>query len=127
MLSFAFRDPRIETNLTVRLRLQEISTEHLHPGSVNATIVNISKSGACLLIEQLLINGKHLFFTTLNSTHIMTLQSTDNTEKIKKFNVSAQSIWMDSLKRDNHLYFKVGIRFTTPQKKLFQNVKGGSV
>lgn len=123
MLSFAFRDPRIETNIPVWLRLQENDTEHLHPGSVSATIVNISKSGACLLIPKPLINGKHLFFATLNSTHIMILHSEENTGISKKFNISAQSVWMDSCKHDNHLCFKVGVCFTSPQKKLFQSVK----
>jgi hypothetical protein len=123
MVSFAFRDSRIETNIPVFLRLQENGTEHLHPGSVSATIVNISKSGACLFIPKLFINGKHLFFATLNSTHTMTLQSEENTGKIEIFNISAQSVWMDSYKHDNHLCFKVGVCFTNPQKKLFQNVK----
>jgi len=123
MLSFAFRDTRIETNIPVCLRLQKNGTEHLHPGSVSATIVNISKSGACLLISKLLINGKHLFFATLNSSHTMILQSEENTGKIKTFNIAAQSVWMDSYKNDNRLCFKVGVCFTTPQKKLFQNVK----
>lgn len=126
MVSFAFRAPRIETNIPVFLRLQENDTEHLHPGSVSATMVNISKSGACLLIPKLLINGKHLFFATLNSTHIMILQSEEITGNTKKFNISAQSVWMDSCKHDNRLCFKVGICFTTPQKKLFQNIKDSS-
>ncbi|MFT5729007.1 MAG: hypothetical protein ACI8PB_003170 [Desulforhopalus sp.] len=123
MVSFAFRTPRIETNIPVFLRLQENDTGHLHPGSVSATIVNISKNGAYLLIQKLFINGKHLFFATLNNTHVMILQSGENTGKIKNFNISAQSVWMDSYKHDNRLCFKVGICFTTPQKKLFQNVK----
>ena len=123
MFSFAFRAPRIETNIPVFLRLQENGTEHLHPGSVSATMVDISKSGACLLIPKLLINGKHLFFATLNSTHVMILQSEENTGKIKKFNISAQSVWLDSYKHDNRMCFQVGVCFTTPQKKLFQNVK----
>ncbi len=123
MVPFAFRKPRIETNIPVFLRLQENDTEQLHPGSVSATMVNISKSGACLLIPKLLINGKHLFFATLNSTHVMILQSEENTGKIKKFNISAQSVWMNSYKNDNRVCFKVGICFTAPQKKLFQNIK----
>lgn len=123
MVSFAFKTPRIETNIPVFLRLQENGTEHLHPGSVSATMVDISKSGACLLIPKLLINGKHLFFATLNSTHVMILQSEENTGNIKKFNISAQSVWMDSYKHDNRMCFQVGVCFTTPQKELFQNVK----
>lgn len=123
MVSFAFRDPRIETNIPVCLRLQENGTEHLHPGTANATIVSISKSGACLFIPKLFINGKHLFFTTLNSTHTMILQSEENTGKIKTFNISAQSVWMDSYEHDNRLCFQVGVCFTPPQKKLFQNIK----
>lgn len=123
MVSFAFRDPRIDTNIPVWLRIQEHGSEDLHPGSVSATMLNISKSGACLLMPKLLINGKHLFFTTLNSTHVMLLHTEENTGKINFFNVSAQSVWMDSYKYDNRLCFKVGVCFTSPQKKLFQSIK----
>lgn len=123
MVSFAFRDPRIDTHIPVVLRIQENGTKQLHPGSVSATIVNISKSGACLVLPKLLINGKHLFFTTLNSTHTLLLQYKENTEKIKICDIFAQSVWMDSYKDDNRLCFKIGICFTSPQKRLFQSIK----
>jgi len=96
MVSITFRSPRIETNIPVWLQLQENGTGQLHPGTLSASIINISKSGACLSIPKLLINGKHLFFETLNSTHTMTLQFQEDTEGIEMFSISAKSVWMDS-------------------------------
>jgi PilZ domain len=123
MVSLTFRSPRIETNIPVWLQLQENSTGQLHPGTVSASIINISKSGACLRIPKLLINGKHLFFVTLNSTHTMILQFPEDTKESEGFNISAHSIWMDSYEHLNCLCFKVGVCFTAPQKKLFEHIK----
>lgn len=123
MVSFAFRSPRIDTNIPVWLQLQENGTEQLHPGTVSASIINISKNGACLRIPKLLINGKHLFFETLNSTHTMWVQSQEETEQVREFKISAQSVWMDSYEHHNRLCFKVGVCFITMQKKLFENIK----
>ena len=123
MVSFAFRTPRIETNIPVWLRLQENGTGQLHPGTASASIINISKTGACLHIPKIFINGKHLFFVTLNSTHTMTLQSQEDTKEIGTFNIPAQSVWMDSYEHQDRLYFKIGVCFTAPQKKLFEKIK----
>ena len=127
MVSFTLKKTRIVSNLPIWIRLQETSTKQLHPGQGNATIVNISKDGACLHIPQPLINGKHLFYATLNSTHTLLLQSQDTTNKIDDFSISAQSVWMDSFKHVNKLWFKVGVCFTTPQIQLFKTLKDAPV
>lgn len=123
MVSFTFRNPRIETDIPVWLRLRENSTGKLHPGTLGASIVNISISGACLHIPKLLINGQHLFFSTLNSTHTLNLQPQDHNEHVTKFNIMAQSVWMDSFEHHTNLSFKVGVCFLTVEKKLFKTIK----
>ncbi|MFT5700802.1 MAG: hypothetical protein ACI8ZB_003687 [Desulforhopalus sp.] len=127
MVFFPFRQTRIESNLPVWLRLQETSTKQLHPGQVSGTIINISKGGACLRIPKLLINGKHLFFTTLNSTHTLLLQLQMSTDTFDDVSIPANSVWMDSVEHLNHMVFKVGISFTAEQTELFGYIKNTSV
>lgn len=123
MVSFSFRETRLESQLPVWLRLQANGSQELHPGKVEATIINVSKGGACLLIPKLLIDGKHLFFTTLNSSHTLLLQPHGSLNEIDEFSISAKSVWMDSCEHLNQQFFKVGISFTTPQKDFFESIK----
>ena len=123
MVSFSFRETRIEIQLPVWLRLQADSSQKLHPGKVEATIINVSKGGACLLTPKLLIEGKHLFFTTLNSSHTLLLQAHASLNELDDFNISARSVWMDSCEHLDQQFFKVGVSFTTPQKDFYESIK----
>jgi hypothetical protein len=123
MVSFLPRDTRIQCALPVWLSLQKKSSRQLLPGRAAATMINISKSGACLIVPKLFIAGEHLFFTTLSSTHNLLLQSQNSDERFKEFNISARSVWMDSCEYLNQPTFMLGICFTATQKDLFESIK----
>ncbi|WP_458775810.1 hypothetical protein [Desulforhopalus sp. 52FAK] len=123
MVSFPFRETRITSNIPVWLRLQANSNLELHPGRIEAKIINVSKGGACLLTPKLLIEGKHLFFTTLNSSHNLLLQSHESMETLGDFTLTAHSVWMDSCQHMNQHFFKVGVCFSAPQNHFFTTIK----
>lgn len=123
MVSFPFREKRITSNIPVWLKLQANTNQVLHPGRIEATIINVSKTGACLLTPKLLIEGKHLFFTTLNSSHSLLLQSHESMDTLEDFALTARSVWMDSCQHMNQHFFKVGICFSTPQNHFFTTIQ----
>jgi len=128
MKSIIFRTPRIETELVVRVSLQEISNGKLMPGQLTTTMVNISQKGACLILFTLDINGKHLFFDTLNSDHYNVLLSLGNDHGDNGgFIIAAQSVWMDSCEHEGKHAFKVGVQFLHKQKKLLERLKRGEI
>ncbi len=123
MVAFPFKKTRLSSNIPIWLSLQANSNQELHPGRIEATIINISKSGACLLTPKLMIDGRHLFFTTLNSSNSLVLQSHESIDTIDDFSFTARSIWMDSCQHMDQHFFKVGVCFTTPQNQFFSIIK----
>ncbi|TKB07313.1 hypothetical protein [Desulforhopalus sp. IMCC35007] len=123
MMPFLPRDKRIQCSLPVWLSIQEKSSQQLLPGRVAATMINISKSGACLIVPNMFIAGEHLFFTTLNGSHSLLLQPQESGKQLNKFLISARSVWMDSREYLDQLTFMLGICYTTTQKDLFDNIK----
>lgn len=123
MALFFFRETRLESNLPIWVSLQVKSSQKILPGRIEATLINVSRGGACLFTPTLLIEGTHLFFTTLNSSNLLLLQVHESADHIDDFLISARSIWMDSCLYEGRQHFKVGLCFTTPQKQLFETVK----
>lgn len=125
MVPFPFREPRIKSSIPVWLELVENRTRKVHPGKMGATIVNISRSGACLKLPKLLLEGTHLFFATLDShTHTLLLSFHEDAQGLTtEISVTARAVWMDSFKNEEETYFKVGICFAEKQEKLYRTVK----
>ena len=123
MVPFLPRDKRIRCSLPLWLSIQEKNSQQLLPGRVAATMINISKSGACLIVPKMFIAGEHLFFTTLNGSHSLLLKPQESDKNFNDFFISARSVWMDSREYLDQLTFMLGICFTTAQKDLFDSIK----
>ena len=123
MVSFPFRETRIESNLPVWIGLQEIGSQNLQPGKLEATLINVSIGGACILTPKLLIEGKHLFFNTLNNKYSLSLKPHESLINFEEITITARSVWMDSCQHMGKQHFKVGVCFLHPQKKFFHAVK----
>lgn len=124
MAIFSSRPLRLESECRVRISLQESKSGECLPGSCSGTMVNISQGGGCLVLSQMLLEGKHLFFSTLNSDRYHLALQIDNPESSdESFEVSARSVWMDSCQYKEEPAFKVGLSFHDNQKKLFRLFK----
>ncbi len=127
MAAFPLRQNRINTDLELKVRLKENSQDKILKGEVSATVINISKGGACLVLPQILIDRTHLFFSTLRSdahtTHTLVLEASQEAELELEFPIYAKSIWMDSNPHDSRVVFKVGIQFLAKQKELYESLK----
>lgn len=107
------------------MRLQENKPTRILKDEIIATTINVSRSGACLILPKIFLNGVHLFFSTLrDDTHSLILHyGVNNPDPDKDFTVNAQSIWMDSLDSEEEGGFKVGVRFTDRQDDLYKSLK----
>lgn len=124
MVPFFFRADRIDQDLNMSVGLRDIHAKKLLPDIISTTVINFSPGGACLIVPTMAINGKHLFFDTLNSNlYNIVLFSGVRHDVGDEFTISAKSIWMDSCEHENKPSFKIGIRFLHNQKKLFKIFK----
>jgi hypothetical protein len=112
---------RQEAEHKVRVRLQESKSGESLPGSCSGVMVDISQEGVCLVLPQMLLEGKHLFFSTLNSDTYHLSLIIDNPESDDEvISVSARSIWMDACNYKKEPAFKMGLCFHDRQKGLFK-------
>ncbi len=124
MAIFTTRPLRVGTECTVEIRLQERRTGSYLPGVCPGLLMDISQKGACVVVPKMLLEGKHLFFTTLNSDRYQLIIHIEKPiESVESFTVSAFSIWMDSFLSEGKAAFKVGVCFHEIQKELFQFFK----
>jgi len=124
MVPFLFRSQRIEHDLNMQVGLQDIHTGEPLPGMTSTTVVNFSPQGACLILPNLIVNGRHLFYATLNKDRYNLLLHFEDRNGIEgECTIAAQPIWMDTCQHLSKPAFKIGIRFLHNQKKLFDLFK----
>ncbi len=124
MIDFLFRAPRVECNLTMNVGLQDRHTGMPLPGLLNTTVISFSAQGACLILSRLAINGKHLFYETLNSDSYNLLLYPDGRDSGKaEQTLAARSVWMDSCRHLEKPAFKIGIHFFDSQEMLYDLLK----
>ncbi len=124
MSFFSCRLSRVELEYKIRVSVQDTISKELLPGSCLGIMVDISQGGACIVLSKMLLEGRHLFFSTLNNERYHLVLSIENPESGDgTFTVSARSVWMDSCRYQNTAAFKVGLCFHDSQKELFQLFK----
>jgi hypothetical protein len=121
MVHFLFRAPRIEYDLTMSVGLQDMITGIPLSGLISTTVINFSPQGACMILPKLTINGKHLFYSTLNSdSYNLLLYFYGQNGIEKELIIAARSVWMDICEHNGKPAFKIGIRFLHNQKDLYK-------
>ncbi len=124
MAIFAPRPLRLEAECTVEICLQERGKEEFLPGKCEGNLVNLSREGACVVLSQMFLEGRHLFFSTLNNEHYHLVLFIKNPQTANEaFAIPARSIWMDSCQYNQGPAFKMGVSFHQSQKQLFKLIK----
>jgi hypothetical protein len=121
MVFFTPKALRIEGECRVDIRLQEYGHKTYLPGVATGVIVNLSKKGACLMLQQMLLEGRHLFFSTLNTESCQLVLFFNLAPESKSpIIVSGRSVWMDYHSAEDKSAFKVGIEFHENQNHLLK-------
>lgn len=101
--------------------LQDMITGIPLSGLISTTVINFSPDGACLILPKLLVSGKHLFYSTLNSdSYNLLLYFEDPHDTEEELIIAARSVWMDTCEHHGKPAFKIGIRFVHNQKNLYK-------
>lgn len=124
MTFFSPRPLRLESEFRVMISMQECGSTDLLPGSSSGIMVDISEGGACLVLSKVVSEGRHLFFSTLDSDRYNLVLLIENPRSSdESFTVPARSVWMDSCLYKKKPAFKIGLCFHERQKKLFRLFK----
>lgn len=97
----------------IDLRLHDVSGNARLTGRVPALILDLSRQGAGLKFSQILVDGRHLFYTALDSETIfleIVLRSPDDTPE-KTRPLLARPIWLNRDMEDSAMPFRMGIQF----------------
>ncbi len=82
-------------------------------GPFSSRIIDISATGACLLISQVMLNGYHVFHSTREDDSLF-LQLTFNLPPdIIDLSIAARPVWMNLYRQDEIRAFKMGVEFMT--------------
>ena len=124
MKFFSARPVRLISGCNVEIGLQERKGGKLLSCSCSGIMVDISEKGTSLVLFQMLLEGRHLFFATLDNDQYDLVISINNQATCgESFVVQARSVWMDSCHFNKRPAFKLGICFLEKQKKLFKLFK----
>jgi len=105
--------PRILVEQEIDLRLHDVSVNARLTGRVSALLIDLSRQGAGLKFSQILVDGRHLFYTALDSETIfleIVLRSPDDTPE-KTRPLLARPIWLNRDMEDSAMPFRMGIQF----------------
>ncbi len=121
---FTTRSERISVEFTTHIHLQKKENSKISTKSHQGTVVKISKTGACVVVDKVVLDGQHLFFNAqqqaenwLYFDHFPLNIDEENDHLI------AEAIWMDTCFYNNKSAFKIGVRFTEEKKELFAFLK----
>lgn len=107
--------------------LQDKKTGDHLPGLMTTTVINFSPQGACLILPTLTLDGRHLFYATLNSDRYnLLLHFKRQNHNDEESTIAAAPIWMDSCEYMDKPAFKIGIQFLHNQKDLYKLFKKDS-
>jgi hypothetical protein len=119
---FRLWSQRISIELPVHVFLQHKKTGKRSSHFAVGTIVNLSKDGACVIFNQVIVDGSHLFFTAQEQAE-NNLYLTDFSTDEDVSDVTATAIWMDGCTYQQRPSFKIGVKFLGKQKELFSTLK----
>lgn len=115
---FSIRSQRIPVLIPVEIYLQNRNSANKTETHLSGNIVKISKGGACVVVEKIILDGEHLFFTTQEKAeNYMFIAGAD--EQVAGLNALCKSVWMDGFTFKEKPSFKIGLQFLEEQKEFF--------
>lgn len=82
-------------------------------GPFSGRIINISATGACLLMTQVMINSYHIFHSTREDNSLFLQLTINLPPDMTYFNIPARPVWMNLFHQDEIRAFTMGVEFLT--------------
>lgn len=125
MKLFKTRSHRISVDIATRIYLQDKEDGSLSKSWQSGQLVTISKEGASIIVDKIVLDGQHLFFSAQQQAEkFLYLSDLNGETEDTQPQLTAEAIWMDSCTFNDKSAFKIGLRFTDDQKSLFESLKG---
>ncbi len=123
MSFFKIRSSRITVEIPVNIFLQERESGILSQVFIPGFLVNVSKTGACIVVSRVMLNGDHIFFTTQDrKQHYLYMPDVFVGDQ-KKYDLLGVSIWMDGCTFKDKPSFKIGMKLFQHKEKLYTLLK----
>lgn len=122
MAIFTFRTRRVAVEAPAKVFRVNKSTKLQSTGWSNGTIVNASRYGLSLIVQNMIIDGDHLFYTTLEGKGFL-LRIILEKKGVTDQHVDAVAIWMDRCIFKDAPSFKIGINYIQKKAQFFKAVK----
>lgn len=106
------RHPRISIEHEINLHLYDLQTHSRLTGGLPALLADLSVQGAGLKFSQVLIDGRHLFYSALDSNTVGILlifpPRENDSEEVE---IAVRPIWFDRDMEDQITPFRMGVQF----------------
>jgi hypothetical protein len=123
MMFFKIRSPRVSVEIPISIFLKDRDSGVISRESLSGVLVQLSKGGARAVVSKVMLDGNHIFFSTLEHKRFYLYIPSFSIGNQGKYELNAISAWMDSCIFDGQPSFKIGMNFLDQQKELFALVK----
>ena len=104
--------------LPIRVTARDGVTGKVVAGPLSGRIIDISTTGACLLMTQIMSNSYHIFNSTRENDSLALQLQINLPPDIVDCTIAARPIWMNLFHQDEIRAFKMGVEFlTNPEGK----------
>ncbi len=104
--------------LPIRVSARDGVNGKIVAGPLSGRIIDISTTGACLLMTQIMSNSYHIFHSTRENDSLSLQLQINLPPDIVDCTISARPIWMNLFRQDEIRAFKMGVEFlTNPEGK----------
>ena len=104
--------------LPIRVTAKDGVSGKIMAGPLSGRIIDVSTSGACLLMTQIMSNSYHIFHSTRENDSLSLQLQINLSPDIIDCTISARPIWLNLFRQDEIRAFKMGVEFlTNPEGK----------
>ena len=113
MISELRQAKRITDYLPIGVTAKNGKTGTMIAGPFSGRIINISSTGACLLMSQVMINNYHVFHSTCEDDSFFLNLNIHLPPEISHFNIPSRPVWLNLFFQDEIRAFTMGVEFMT--------------
>ncbi len=123
MALFRIRSPRINFEIPIKIYFLERNSGKLSQEYLPGFLLNLSRGGACIIVSKVMLEGKHIFFSTQNQKRYYLFFNDNAAENDEQIDIKGFSVWMDRCDFRGKHFFKIGLEFLRKQNELFKRLK----
>ena len=113
MITEQRKTKRVNDYLPIEVSARHGSTGKTMAGPFSSRIINISATGACLLISQVMSDRYHIFYSTREDDSLILELTINLPPDIFDFKIPARPVWMNLYRQEEIRAFKMGVEFLT--------------